>query len=70
MHALCTSGFVNDVTFSHNDQAQTTQLGQSDSPGAAPGTKCDVYDWRVLFAVAKVLKTAVVHKGIVCQLHI
>ena len=45
----CTSGFVDDVTFAHNGQAYSRRrsmglCAQSDSSGAAPGAKSDIYD--------------------------
>ena len=50
---VCTSGFVDDVTFAHNGQAYSRRrsmglCAQSDSPGAAPGAKSDIYDCLVL----------------------
>jgi len=42
-----TSGFGNDVMFAHNllDESNANMAySQIDSPGAAMGAKCDVYD--------------------------
>jgi len=41
-----TFGFVGDIVFAHNAQAEAMPVGHilRDSPGAALGAKCDVYN--------------------------
>jgi len=52
---LCTSGFVDDVMFAYNWSGKgdaNREYTQSDSPGAEPGKKSEVYDCLATFEQA------------------
>ena len=50
---LCTTGFVHDVTFSHNGangpESKTTRMFRPVRQVAVPGAKNTIYDW-ILFS--------------------